>query len=143
MTESGGIVPHAEFLPYKAEDGRARVEVRFDEETAWLTQAAMAALFQTTPQTISRHVSAYGEGGLDEGATCKCYVQVQTEGARRFYVEVEPGEEATTEDHSVVQSEGKRQVRRQFKHCNHVDSLREPRRGKEQAQLFRESVLGI
>jgi hypothetical protein len=41
MTDSGGIIPReAEFLLYRTEDGRARVEVRFDGETAWLTQAA-------------------------------------------------------------------------------------------------------
>jgi hypothetical protein len=85
MTDSEGIVPHAsEFLLYRTEDGRARVEVRFDGETVWLTQAAMAALFQTTPQTITRHVAAiYAEGELEKGATCTSHVQVQTEGARR------------------------------------------------------------
>lgn len=82
MTDS--LAPRdAEFLLYRTEDGRARVEVRFDGETAWLTQAAMAALFRTTPQTITRHVAAiYAEGELEEGATCTSYVQVQTEGAR-------------------------------------------------------------
>ena len=53
MADSGGVIPHeAEFLLYRTEDGRARVDARFDGETARLTQAAMAALFQTTPQTI-------------------------------------------------------------------------------------------
>ena len=85
MTNADDIVPRdAEFLLYRTEDGRARVEVRFGGETAWLTQAAMAALFQTTPQTITRHVAAiYAEGELDEAATCTSYVQVRTEGARR------------------------------------------------------------
>ena len=73
-----------EFLLYQTEDGRARVEVRFDGEMAWLTQAAMAALFQTTPQTITRHIAAiYAEAELEEGATCTAYVQVRAEGARR------------------------------------------------------------
>ena len=85
MTDSGGVVPHeVEFLLYRTEDGRARVEVRFDGEMAWLTQAAMAALFQTTPQTITRHIAAiYAEAELEEGATCTAYVQVRAEGARR------------------------------------------------------------
>ena len=49
-----------------------------------MTQAAMAALFQTNPQTITRHVGAiYAECEMEEGATCTSYVQVQTEGARR------------------------------------------------------------
>ncbi len=84
MTDSEGIVPHkAEFLLYRTEDGRARVEVRFDGETAWLTQAAMAELFQTTPQNIGQHVGAiYTEGELDPAATCKQYFQVRREGSR-------------------------------------------------------------
>jgi hypothetical protein len=53
MTDTDSLIPHeAEFLLYRKEDGRTRVDVRFDGETARLTQAAMAALFQTTPQTI-------------------------------------------------------------------------------------------
>ena len=84
MTDSEGIIPHdAEFLLYRTEDGRARVEVRFDGETAWLTQAAMAELFQTTPQNIGQHVAAiYTEGELDPAATCKQYFQVRCEGSR-------------------------------------------------------------
>ena len=84
MTDPEGIVPHeAEFLLYRTEDGGARVEVRFDGETAWLTQAAMAALFQTTPQTVTRHIAAiYADGELEKGATCTSHVQVQMEGAR-------------------------------------------------------------
>lgn len=85
MSDFGrGAIPHeAEFLLYRTEDGRARVEVRFDGETAWLTQAAMAELFQTTPQNIGQHVAAiYTEGELDAAATCKQYFQVRREGSR-------------------------------------------------------------
>jgi len=84
MTDPGGIIPHeAEFLLYRTEDGRARVEVRFDGETAWLTQAGLAELFQTTPQNIGQHVAAiYTEGELDQAATCKQYFQVRREGPR-------------------------------------------------------------
>ena len=49
--------PGGEFLLYQTEDGRTRLEVRFDGETAWLTQAAMAELFQTTPQNITLNFS--------------------------------------------------------------------------------------
>ena len=85
MTDSEGIVPHeAEFLLYQAEDGRARVEVRFDGETAWLTQAGLAELFQTTPQNITQHIAAiYAERELEEAPTCKSYLQVHREGSRQ------------------------------------------------------------
>lgn len=73
-----------EILFYQTEDGRTRVECRFEQETLWLTQAAMAELFQTTPQNITRHLKAiYTEGELSEEATCKPYLQVQMEGRRK------------------------------------------------------------
>jgi hypothetical protein len=44
----------------------------------------MADLFQTTPQNITIHLrNIYREGELDEGATCKDFLQVRTEGKRR------------------------------------------------------------
>jgi hypothetical protein len=90
MTESKA--PKGELLLYQTEDGRTRLECRFEGETVWLTQALLAELFQTTPQNITQHLGdLYAEGELDEGATCKSFLQVRTEGARqvtrslRFY----------------------------------------------------------
>ena len=41
----------------------------------------MAELFQTTPQNITLHLkNIYGEGELNEAATCKDFLQVETEG---------------------------------------------------------------
>jgi hypothetical protein len=71
-------------LLYQTEDGRARVECRFEDQMVWLTQAQMARLFQTTPQNVTLHLRAiYREGELLETATCKDYLQVRAEGARR------------------------------------------------------------
>lgn len=85
MTDSEGVIPHeAEFLLYQTEDGHARVEVRFDGETAWLTQAGLAELFQTTRQNITQHIAAiYVERELEEAPTCKSYLQVHREGSRQ------------------------------------------------------------
>jgi hypothetical protein len=79
------VVRHdSEFLLYQTEDGQTRVEVRFDGETAWLTQAALAELYQTTPQNITQHIAAiYEDGELTEVATCKPYLQVRQEGRRQ------------------------------------------------------------
>jgi hypothetical protein len=84
--------PSSEILFYQTEDGRGRIEVRLEDETVWLTQATMAELFRTTPQNITLHLkNIYGEGELNEAATCKDFLQVQTEGprqvqrSRRFY----------------------------------------------------------
>ncbi|HEU0140554.1 MAG TPA: hypothetical protein VFQ79_12605 [Bryobacteraceae bacterium] len=56
----------------------------FEDESVWLTQAAIADLFQTTPQNITLHIGAiYEEGELGEEATCKEYLQVRQEGSRQ------------------------------------------------------------
>jgi len=82
----------SDFLLYQTEDGQTRIEVRLQDESVWMTQAMMAELFQTTTQNITLHIKAiYREGELQEAATCKEYLQVQTEGkrnisrARKFY----------------------------------------------------------
>ncbi len=68
---------------YQTEDGHTRIDVRLENDTVWLTQAQMADLFQKTPQNITMHIrNAFKEGELDEQATCKEFLQVQTEGAR-------------------------------------------------------------
>lgn len=68
---------------YQTEDGHTQIDVRLENETVWLTQAQMAELFQKTPQNITMHIrNAFNEGELDEQATCKEFLQVQTEGAR-------------------------------------------------------------
>jgi len=65
-------------------DGALNLQVRLDGKTVWLTQAAIAELYQTTPQNITIHIKAiYDEGELDELATCKEYLQVRAEGARQ------------------------------------------------------------
>jgi hypothetical protein len=77
-------VPTGEFLVYRTEDGKTRVTCRVSEGTVWLTQAAIAGLFQTSPQNITLHIaSVYEDGELEESATCKDYLQVQTEGSRQ------------------------------------------------------------
>lgn len=72
------------FLLYRTEDGRTRVECRFEEGALWLTQAQIAELFQTTPQNVTLHLkSIYAEKELDAAATCKDYLQVRREGLRQ------------------------------------------------------------
>lgn len=80
-------LPHApagEFLLFASDDGQVRIECRFEGDTLWLSQAMMAELYQVTPQAITQHIrSVYEEGELDQNATCKDYLQVQTEGTRQ------------------------------------------------------------
>jgi len=73
----------SEFILYQTEDGRTRIQCRFENDTLWLTQAQIAELFQTTSQNITTHLKAiFAEGELEEEATCKDYLQVRQEGPR-------------------------------------------------------------
>ena len=68
---------------YTTEDGQVKIEVRLEDENVWLTQNAMAELFDTTKQNISGHIqNIFDEGELDEKATVKESLTVQTEGNR-------------------------------------------------------------
>jgi hypothetical protein len=76
--------PASDLILYQSEDGKTRIQCRFEDESIWLTQAQIAELFQTTPQNITQHIrSIYDENELDETATCKSYLQVRVEGARQ------------------------------------------------------------
>lgn len=84
MTDSHDT-PKGELILYQTEDGRTRIECRFEGETVWLTQALIAELFQTTAQNITQHLrEIYAGGEMDETATCKSFLQVRTEGARQI-----------------------------------------------------------
>ena len=85
--------PGGEVVVYEAPDGEARVDVRLEQETVWLTQRQMAEVLQTSTDNVSLHLrNIYSNGELEESET--------------------------TEDFSTVRTEGKRQVRRVLKHYN-------------------------
>jgi len=68
---------------FKTEDEKIAVDVRFEDETAWLTQQQMAELFQTSRTNVVEHIKhIYEEGELNEVATCRKIRQVQEEGNR-------------------------------------------------------------
>lgn len=78
---------------FTTQDGLAQLEVALEQDTVWLSQSQMAALFDTTSDNIGLHLkNIFAAGELEEGAT--------------------------TEDFSVVRQEGRRQVRRKIKHYN-------------------------
>jgi hypothetical protein len=72
-----------QFLVYQAEDGKLKLDVRFEDESVWLTQQLMAELFQSSKQNVSHHInSIYEEGELLAEATVKKYLTVRQEGSR-------------------------------------------------------------
>lgn len=73
-----------ELVLYATEDGSFKIFLHAEDGTVWLTQAEIAALFQTSPQKMTQHARAiYSVGDLTEVATCKSYLQVQNEGPRK------------------------------------------------------------
>ena len=68
---------------YTTQDGTAQFALRELGGQLWLTQAEIAALYQITPQSVTQHIRAiYRENEISEAATCKEFLQVQTEGGR-------------------------------------------------------------
>lgn len=58
---------HSEFIIFKTEDEQVAVDVRFEDETVWLTQDQMSLLFGKAKSTISEHIKhIFEEGELDE-----------------------------------------------------------------------------
>ena len=72
---------------YTTEDGTSRIQLRADGQTVWLTQRGMAELFDVSTDNIGLHL-------------------------KNIYEDAELAREATTEESSVVQTEGSRQVQR-------------------------------
>ncbi len=74
----------SQFLIYQAENGAIKIDVRFEDETVWLTQPLIAELFQTTVPNISMHLrNVYEAGELASEATLKQFLTVRREGARQ------------------------------------------------------------
>ena len=81
------FTPNSEITIYETEDGKIKIEVYFGNENLWLSNRLMAELFECSTDNVSLHLkNIYNEGELDEAAT--------------------------TEEFSVVQQEGNRQVKR-------------------------------
>ncbi len=69
---------------YQGSDGQTQIEVKFEQETVWLSQDQMASLFNQTKQNISLHINnCFKEGELDKAATVKESLTVQQEGQRK------------------------------------------------------------
>lgn len=81
----------AEYLTYVASTGEQQdsIEMRYEDESIWLTQKMMAALYDVDVRTISEHIrKVYADSELDEGATIRKFRIVQSEGARQVSREV-------------------------------------------------------
>ena len=70
---------------YQTPDGQTQLDVRFEDETVWLTQAQMAELFQKDRTVIGKHIrNVYKEGELDENSTCAKFAHMGNDGLQRY-----------------------------------------------------------
>lgn len=82
-----------EFILYQTEDGLTQINLRTMNGTVWLTQREIADLFNVSSDNVSLHL-------------------------KNIYNDDELSEQATTEESSVVQKEGEREIRRRVKLYN-------------------------
>ncbi|MEI3498952.1 MAG: hypothetical protein V8Q71_00260 [Bacilli bacterium] len=70
-------------LFYNDEEGNLKIEVLLENEDVWLTQKSLAKLFDTTRNNITLHIgNIYKEDELNGNSTSKDSLLVQTEGRR-------------------------------------------------------------
>jgi hypothetical protein len=82
--------PQSSIILYQTEDGRTRIQCRFDNETIWLTQMLIAELFQISVPTVNEHLKGiFTEGELAPEATIRKFRIVRSEGTRQVTREIE------------------------------------------------------
>lgn len=65
---------------YQTDDGKAKIDVRFVDDSVWLTQLQLVKLFDSSKANISEHIkNIYDEGELDEESTVRKFRTVQIE----------------------------------------------------------------
>lgn len=78
------LLENSNFIMYTTDDGQVEIEVRLEDENVWLTQNAMAELFNTTISNINMHIkNIYTENELNEVSTIKDSLIVRQEGNRK------------------------------------------------------------
>lgn len=72
-----------EIIIYQSADGTPGVEVHFEGETAWLTQAQLAEMFNTSRPNITMHIkNIFDEGELSEISVCKDFLHTAADGKK-------------------------------------------------------------
>ena len=67
---------------YQSKDNQTQVEVRFEEDSVWLSQAQMGELFDKNKRTISEHIgNIFKEGELNEKVVVRKFRTTTQHGA--------------------------------------------------------------
>lgn len=87
--DNGVVRKNNDIIFYTTDDGQIKIEVRLEDENVWLTQNAMAELFDTTKQNISLHIkNIFEEKELDENSVVKENLTTASDGKKyktKFY----------------------------------------------------------
>lgn len=77
---------HSDFILFKTEDDKISVDVRFENETVWLTQDQMTLLFGKAKSTINEHIqNIFKEGELEESQCTKKFGNSEFQQKAPFY----------------------------------------------------------
>lgn len=75
--------PQGDIIIYQTDDGDTKIDVRFVDETVWLTQAQLVDQFHSSKANISEHIrNIYEEGELEKVSTVRKFRTVRQEGSR-------------------------------------------------------------
>ncbi len=70
-----------DFIIYETDNNIAKVSVRLEEETVWLTQAHLVELFQSSKANISEHIKhIFEEGELNENSVVRKFRTTASDG---------------------------------------------------------------
>ena len=73
---------NSQIIIYQTESGETKLDVRFENETVWLTQLQMSELFGKSKKTISEHISnIFKEGELKENMVVRKFRTTTQHGA--------------------------------------------------------------
>ena len=89
MRDPGEATPASDLILYQTEDGKTRIQCRFEEENLWLSQAQIGDLYQKDVKTINEHLlNIYEEKELAEISTIRKFRIVRIEGKREVAREI-------------------------------------------------------
>ena len=61
-----------DIIIYQSESGETKIDVRFQDETVWLTQAQLCELYQSSKANVSEHIkNIFEEGELEQSAVVR------------------------------------------------------------------------
>ena len=81
MSENKKTENLGDIVIYQTDDGETQIDVKFEDETVWLTQAQLCELYQTSKANVSEHIkNIFTEGELDEDSVVRKFRTTAADG---------------------------------------------------------------